>query len=124
VPVSLVVAVSGCNSTGLVIVTVTPGSIAPDSSVTFPKISPTCDCAQTDDALAAITSAAKKAVKRTLICFLRERNLRVRDTSMNGRALYMPLVPPPDDSVRNCQEWGAKPLRNNRFQGLTQGRIE
>ena len=67
--------------------------------MTFPKISPTCDCAQAEDTLAAITSAAMKAVKRSLICFLRENNLRVRDTSMNGRALYVPPVPPPDDSV-------------------------
>ena len=38
--VSLVTAVSGCSRTGPVTVTVTPGSTAPDASVTLPKISP------------------------------------------------------------------------------------
>ena len=99
-PVSLVVAVSGCSSTGLVIVTVTPGSTAPDSSVTFPKISPTCDCAQAEDTLAIITRRRQEGGKAYPHLFPpRKETLRVRDTSMNGRALYVPPVPPPDDSV-------------------------
>ena len=42
-----VVADSGWSSTGLVMVTWTPGSTAPDSSVTLPKISPVV-CAHAD----------------------------------------------------------------------------
>jgi hypothetical protein len=48
-------------------VTVTPGSTAPDWSVTLPKISPVCCCAIADDAPSAIAIAASAAVKRHFI---------------------------------------------------------
>jgi hypothetical protein len=40
VPLSLVIATSGCWSADPVTVTVAPGSTPPDESVTFPKIEP------------------------------------------------------------------------------------
>ena len=66
-PVSLVVATCGWSSDGLVRVTVTPGSTAPDASVTLPKISPVCDWAQADDALNTSASAASMATTRNFI---------------------------------------------------------
>ena len=65
-PVSLVVADIGWSRTGLVIVTWTPGSTAPDSSVTLPKISPVV-CAHADVTLTTSARAANRAIERTLI---------------------------------------------------------
>jgi hypothetical protein len=62
-----VVAVSGCSSTGLVMVTVAPGSTAPDASVTLPKISPVWFWAHADDRPTVSASAGSMAVKRNLI---------------------------------------------------------
>src|SRR5205823_8136094 len=57
-PVSLGVAVCGCSSEGPVSVTITPGSTAPDVSVTLPKISPVCDWAHAGATPSASASAA------------------------------------------------------------------
>ena len=66
-PVAEVAAVNGCSRIGLVSVTTTPGSTPPDSSVTFPKISPVGDWARAEVAPSSSASAAITAVKRTLI---------------------------------------------------------
>src|SRR5712692_7882113 len=73
VPVSLLIAVSGCNRIGAVSVTVAPGSTAPDWSVTLPKISPVCDCA---DAVATpvtnIASRTSTAIRNLILILLTE----------------------------------------------------
>jgi len=82
-PVSLVVAVCGWSSEGPVSVTVTPGSTAPDVSLTLPKISPVCDWAHAPDALSTSASAASRAVKRNFIVFLASTN-EVTNVSMRA----------------------------------------
>src|SRR3990172_6518329 len=55
---------------GLAIVTVTPGSTAPELSVARPTISPVCTCADPAVALATSASTARLAVTAFLIRLL------------------------------------------------------
>jgi hypothetical protein len=66
VPVSLAMAVSGCSNIGPVSVTATPGSTAPEPSVTLPKISPVC-CWALARALTANDATSARAMVRILI---------------------------------------------------------
>src|ERR1035437_1904985 len=83
VPVGLVTAVSGCSSTGPVTVTITPGSTAFDWSVTLPKISPVCDCADAVVTLAAKIATNATTINRTLISCLQQIRARLKRTG-NG----------------------------------------
>ena len=67
-PVSSVTLTTGCSSSVLVAVTVTPGSTAPDSSLIYPRRLPPPDCAKADDADSARQAPSiKLASSRTRI---------------------------------------------------------
>ncbi len=82
-PVSLLAAVCGWMSAGLVSVTVAPGSTAPVSSVTLPVISPVWTCASAGIAPTNMASRASMAVKRTFIFSLPRENGRTESSDLN-----------------------------------------